>query len=89
MIMSELKRLLAKKEKANEALKSSPEQMAFKAAEKALIDFLIPLKNKAKAKAKAGKPSGNFTDNGFSYNYLVTVTPVSDTRTTVKVTART
>ena len=87
--MSELKRLLAKKEKADEALKVLPEHIAFKKAEKELTDFLTPLKNKAKAKAKEGKPSGNFTDNGFSYNYLVKVDQVSSTRTTAKVTART
>ena len=87
--MSELKRLLAKKEKADEALKVLPEHIAFKKAEKELTDFLTPLKNKAKAKAKAGMPSGNFTDNGFSYNYLVKVDQVSSTRTTAKVTART
>ena len=84
--MSELKRLLAKKEKADEALKVLPEHIAFKKAEKELTDFLTPLKNKAKAKAKAGKPYGNFTDNGFGYKYVVKVDQVSSTRTTAKVT---
>ena len=82
--MNELRKLTRSKEKAKKALDAlpvSPEQIAFNAAEKALNNFLAPLKKKARKDANqtvVGEKTGKITNDkdGVEYDYLAKVTAV-------------
>ena len=92
--MNELRKLTRRKAKAKKALAAlpvSPEQIAFNAAEKALNNFLAPLKKKARKDANqtvVGEKTGKITNDkdGVEYDYLAKVTAVIPTRTTITIT---
>ena len=89
--LRKLKRSKAKAKKALDALPVSPEQIAFNAAEKALNNFLAPLKKKARKDANqtmVGEKTGKVTNekDGVEYNYLAKVTAVIPTRTAITIT---
>ncbi len=92
--MNELRKLTRSKEKAKKALDAlpvSPEQIAFNAAEKALNNFLAPLKKKARKDANqtvVGEKTGKITNDkdGVEYDYLAKVTAVIPTRTVITIT---
>jgi len=92
--MNELRKLTrskAKAQKALDALPVSPEQIAFNAAEKALNNFLAPLKKKAREdtnQTMVGEKIGKVTNDkdGVEYDYLAKVIAVIPTRTTITIT---
>ena len=89
--LRKLKRSKAKAKKALDALPVSPEQIAFDAAEKALNNFLAPLKKKARKdvnQTMVGEKTGKVINNkdGVEYNYLAKVTAVIPTRTVITIT---
>tara|TARA_R100001377_G_scaffold77748_1_gene55167 strand:+ start:307 stop:591 length:285 start_codon:yes stop_codon:yes gene_type:complete len=92
--MNELRKLTRSRTKAQkslDALPVSPEQIAFNAAEKALNNFLAPLKKKAREdtnQTMVGEKIGKVTNDkdGVEYGYLAKVIAVIPTRTTITIT---